>query len=61
MTCKDLMKLKLVSKDEGCEIFLDDKRITYVEDYGIRQASLAGAATLSLTILVQYPSQENNS
>lgn len=58
---KGPMKLRVESKKDGYEMWLDDKRIHHIESYKIESSPYRGKAELSLKLLVRYPvTQEND-
>lgn len=54
-------KLKIVASDESSfEIWLDEKRIHHIKEYGLKKVSEGNLVELNLTLLVRYPIQKNN-
>lgn len=55
MKKEELIKLKVVTEENGYSIFMDEKKMHHVENYKIEKATLPGTAKLTLEMLVQYP------
>ena len=55
MGVNDLMHLTMRKDGNGWALYLDDKKLHYVESYNIESSALPGAAELSLKITVKYP------
>lgn len=54
-----LINLTIAKKDNGYELWLDDKRLRNVEGYQIN-SSKGCTAELTLRLLVNYPSNPKN-
>ena len=51
----DLIHLTIKEDGSGWGLYLDEKKIDYVENYHIESNTLPGAAELSIKMLVKYP------
>lgn len=51
----DLIHLTIKEDGSGWGLYLDEKKIDYVENYRIESNTLPGAAELSIKMLVKYP------
>lgn len=56
----DLIQLTIIPDGIGTSIALDGKKIHHVEDYKLENAALPGTATLTLKLLVAFPSRESS-
>ncbi len=51
----ELVHLRIVPEKIGFSMYLDEKYIHHIENYGIEQSDLPGTAKLKIEMLVQYP------
>lgn len=55
------MKLEVREEDDGFGLYLDGKRLEYIEEYNIKSSANGCTAELSIKMLVKYPVSQENS